>query len=73
MEQIFFLQADSVSACQDIPRLLLNSKLHYYVHNSPPLNPTLSESNPSHTPVSNSKSRVIIRYLGHAKESIQIH
>jgi len=41
-------EADSHSASQ-IPRLLWNSKFHYYVYKSPPLDRTQSQMNPVHT------------------------
>jgi hypothetical protein len=44
-----FSEANSHSASQEIPHLLWNSKTHYYVHNSPPLIPILSQMHPAHT------------------------
>jgi hypothetical protein len=37
VEQSPSWEADSSSACQEIPHILLNLNLHYRVHNSPPL------------------------------------
>jgi hypothetical protein len=48
MEQGTSWEADSVSASQEIHRMLLNQNAHYSVHNSLPLVPRLSRMNPAH-------------------------
>jgi hypothetical protein len=46
--------ADSFSASQEIPRILCNRKVHYRIHISPPLAPTMRQINPAHTLPNNS-------------------
>jgi hypothetical protein len=46
MEQSPSWEANSHSACQEIPIFLYNPKLHYSVHMSRPLDPILSQINP---------------------------
>jgi hypothetical protein len=47
MEQSPFSEANSHLASQEIPHPLWNPKVHYPVHNSPPLIPILSQMNPA--------------------------
>jgi len=50
MEQSLSLEANSSSASQEIPHILQNPQIHYYVHRYPPLGPILSLINPFHIP-----------------------
>jgi len=49
MEQSPSWEANSHSANNEISRLSFNQKVHYCVHNSPPVAPILSQMNPVHT------------------------
>jgi hypothetical protein len=52
MEQSHFWEAKRFVAIQEIPRILLNPKIHYRIHNCPPPVSILSQHNPVHTPTS---------------------
>ena len=48
LEQRPSWEANSTSASQEPPHILQNPNFNYCVHNSPPLNPILSNGNPVH-------------------------
>jgi hypothetical protein len=59
MEQSPSWEANRFVASQEIPRILLNPKVHYRIHNcSPPIS-ILSQLNPVHNPISHLLSNII--------------
>ena len=47
-DQISFWEPNSCLASPEIPRILLNPKIHYRIQNSQPTDPILKETNPVH-------------------------
>jgi hypothetical protein len=62
MEQSPSWEANRFAASREIPRVLLNPKVHYLIHNFPPPVFILSQPNPFHTPHPTFWRSIIILY-----------
>jgi hypothetical protein len=60
MEQKPSWEPNSFSASQEIPRILGNQEVHYRIHKSSPLVPTLSQLHPVHAPHPTSWRSILI-------------
>jgi hypothetical protein len=72
MEQSPSRETYRFAASPEIPRVLLNPKVHYRIHNCSPPVPILSQPSPFHTLTSHFLKMSLFRCLGHTKASVQV-
>jgi hypothetical protein len=62
IEQSPSWDANRYSASQESPCVLWNLKVHYHIHDRPPLFPILSQTDPAHAPHPTSQRSILMLY-----------